>query len=96
MHERAKRMLDLADAVRLPPGGFGTLDELFEVLTWLSWASTASSCGTINAQGYFDHLLSPSSTMRKEGYVQPADRARITAAPSASSLLSAWALGEAQ
>ena len=96
MHERKARMLDLADAVAVLPGGFGTLDELFEVLTWAQLGIHGKPCGMINAEGYFDHLLAFLDHAEGEGYVQPADRARITVAPSASSLLSAWALGEAQ
>ena len=96
MHERKARMLDLADAVAVLLGGFGTLDELFEVLTWAQLGIHGKPCGMINAKGYFDHLLAFLDHAEGEGYVQQADRARITVAPSASSLLSAWALGEAQ
>jgi uncharacterized protein (TIGR00730 family) len=94
MHERKARMLDLADAVTVLPGGFGTLDELFEVLTWAQLGIHAKPCGMINAEGYFDHLLAFLDHAEGEGYVRPADRARITVAPSAPALLAAWALGE--
>ena len=96
MHERKARMIALADGVIALPGGLGTLEELFEVLTWAQLGIHGKPCGMINAQGYFDHLLAFLDHAEGEGYVQPADRARITVAPSASSLLSAWALGEAQ
>ena len=94
MHERKARMLGLADAVAVLPGGFGTLDELFEVITWAQLGIHAKPCGMINVEGYFDHLLAFLDHAEGEGYVQPVDRARIAVAPSASALLEAWALGE--
>ena len=58
MHERKARMLDLADAVVAMPGGLGTLEELFEALTWAQLRIHAKPIGMLNVNGYFDALLS--------------------------------------
>ena len=57
MHERKARMLDLADAAVAMPGGLGTLDELFEALTWAQLRFHAKPIGMLNLDGYFDALL---------------------------------------
>ena len=57
MHERKARMLDLADAAVAMPGGLGTLDELFEALTWAQLRFHAKPIGMLNMDGYFDALL---------------------------------------
>ena len=57
MHERKAVMSDLSDAVVALPGGLGTLDELFEMLTWSQLGLHQKPCGLLNVQGYFDQLL---------------------------------------
>ena len=57
MHERKTRMFDLSDAFVALPGGFGTLEEVLEVLTWAQLGFHKKSCGLINVDGYFDSLL---------------------------------------
>ena len=57
MHERKAAMADKSDAFIMMPGGFGTLDEFFEVLTWNQLAIHAKPCGILNVSGYFDPLL---------------------------------------
>jgi uncharacterized protein (TIGR00730 family) len=57
MHARKARMLELADAFVAMPGGFGTLDELFEVLTWAQLGIHAKPIGLLNLAGYFDPLV---------------------------------------
>jgi hypothetical protein len=54
MHERKALMSDLADAFVALPGGWGTLEEFFEVLTWAQLGLHRKPCGLLNAQGYFD------------------------------------------
>ncbi len=58
MHERKATMADLSDGVIALPGGLGTLEELFEVLTWTQLGLHAKPCGILNVRGYFDQLLS--------------------------------------
>lgn len=57
MHQRKALMAELSDAFIAMPGGFGTLEELFEVLTWAQLGFHQKPCGLLNVKGYFDHLL---------------------------------------
>lgn len=57
MLSRKAMMLGLADAVIALPGGFGTMDELFEALTWSQLDYHRKLCGLLNVAGYYDHLL---------------------------------------
>ena len=58
MHERKALMADLADGFIALPGGWGTLEEFFEVLTWGQLGLHRKPCGLLNVRGYFDSLLS--------------------------------------
>jgi uncharacterized protein (TIGR00730 family) len=58
MHERKALMADLSDAFIAVPGGWGTLEEFFEVLTWAQLGLHRKPCGLLNVLGYFDGLLS--------------------------------------
>ncbi len=57
MHERKAMMADLADAFIAMPGGFGTIDEIFEVLTWGQLEFHQKPCGLLNINGYYDKLI---------------------------------------
>ncbi len=57
MHERKAAMVDQSDAFVMLPGGFGTLDEFFEVLTWSQLGLHLKPCGILNVSGFFDPLL---------------------------------------
>jgi len=57
MHERKTVMSDLADCFIALPGGFGTIEEFFETLTWLQLGIHSKPCGLLNVNGYFDQLL---------------------------------------
>ncbi len=69
MHERKARMVALADAIIALPGGFGTLEELFEALTWAQIGLHSKAIGLLNSQGYFDPLLSLIEHARVEGFI---------------------------
>jgi uncharacterized protein (TIGR00730 family) len=56
MHQRKARMAELGDAFVALPGGYGTLEELFEALTWCQLGIHAKPCGLLNVEGYFDGL----------------------------------------
>ena len=58
MHERKAMMFDLADAFIALPGGFGTLEEVTELMTWAELGLHGKPCGLVNVSGYFDSLLS--------------------------------------
>lgn len=70
MHERKQKMAELGDAVIALPGGFGTLDELFEILTWGQLGLHDMPVGLLNIQGFFDPLLQMLQKMVSEGFVK--------------------------
>ncbi|HCN30250.1 MAG TPA: TIGR00730 family Rossman fold protein [Verrucomicrobiales bacterium] len=74
MHERKQMMVDLSDGFIALPGGFGTLDELFETLTWLQLSFHGKPVGLLNAEGFFDGLLAFLDHMRGHGFLKPAHR----------------------
>ncbi len=57
MHERKEKMSTLSDGFIAAPGGMGTLEEIFEVLTWAQLGLHGKPCGFLNVEGYYDHLL---------------------------------------
>jgi uncharacterized protein (TIGR00730 family) len=69
MHERKKKMYDLSDVFVAIPGGFGTLDELFEILTWAQLELHDKPCYILNVNGFYDHLLSHVKKANTEGFV---------------------------
>ena len=69
IHERKARMAEIADAFIVLPGGYGTLDELFEILTWAQIGFHNKPVGILNCQGYFDPLMTFLDHVRHEGFV---------------------------
>lgn len=74
MHERKALMADLSDAFIALPGGFGTFEELCEVLTWSQLGFHAKPCGLLNVEGYFDPLLALFNRAVEERFLRPAHR----------------------
>jgi uncharacterized protein (TIGR00730 family) len=91
MHERKALMADLADAFIALPGGWGTLDELFEILTWAQLGLHRKPCGLLNVQGYFDPLLAFVDHSIEEGFVRRDYRRLIAVADRADALLDSLA-----
>lgn len=91
MHERKALMADLADAFIALPGGWGTLEEFFEVLTWGQLGLHRKPCGLLNVHGYFDRLLSFLEHSFEEGFVRREYRSMIAVADSPGALLDALA-----
>jgi len=77
MHERKAMMADLAEGFVALPGGFGTLDELFEIITWAQLALHAKPVGILNIEGFYDGLLSFLDGVVANGFIQPRFRALI-------------------
>jgi uncharacterized protein (TIGR00730 family) len=71
MHERKQLMSDLADAYIALPGGLGTLEEFFEVLTWAQLGIHSKPAGILNIAGYYDHLRVLLDHMRDEHFIHP-------------------------
>ncbi len=74
MHERKSMMAMLSDGFIAMPGGFGTLEELVEMLTWGQLKFHDKPCGILNVQGYFDHLLKYLDHAVTEGFLRPENR----------------------
>jgi uncharacterized protein (TIGR00730 family) len=77
MHSRKQKMYEMADAVLILPGGFGTLDELFEVLTWGQLGLHQMPIVILNVGGYYDLLISMADWMCGQGFVRQDDRNRL-------------------
>src|SRR5262249_26479479 len=80
MHERKALMAERADAFVALPGGFGTLDELFEILTWAQLGLHSKPCGVLNVDGYFDGLSSYLDHAVAEELLRAEHRAMLIAA----------------
>jgi len=89
IHQRKARMYKLADAYIALPGGYGTLDELFETLTWAQIGVHAKPVGLLNVSGYFDPLLAMLDRAEKEGFVFPEHRQSLLCASDPGALLDA-------
>jgi uncharacterized protein (TIGR00730 family) len=74
MHERKALMADLSDAFMSLPGGFGTWEEFFEVLTWSQLGIQRKPCGVLNVAGYYDPLLDMADRALSEGFVREVHR----------------------
>jgi uncharacterized protein (TIGR00730 family) len=69
IHERKARMIELADAIIALPGGFGTLEELFEALTWAQIGLHRKPVGLLNVRNYYEPLLKLIEHARSEGFI---------------------------
>jgi uncharacterized protein (TIGR00730 family) len=89
MHERKALMADLSDAFVALPGGFGTLEEFCEVLTWSQLGLHAKPCGILNVSGYYTPLLAMFDHALEERFLKPENRALVLARESPAELLRA-------
>ena len=87
MHSRKAMMLGLADAVIAMPGGFGTMDELFEALTWSQLDYHRKLCGLLNVAGYYDHLIAWIDHSVDVGLVKAVNKQLIVVDDSVDELL---------
>jgi uncharacterized protein (TIGR00730 family) len=87
MHDRKAMMGDLADGFIALPGGWGTLEEFFEVLTWAQLGLHQKPCGLLNVRGFFDGLLSFMEHAIDERFVRPEHRSMVITSDSPDSLL---------
>ena len=69
IHQRKARMAELSDAFIALPGGFGTMEELFEMLTWAQIGLHRKPIGLLNVSGYFDPLLEMLNRAQREGFI---------------------------
>jgi len=77
MHQRKTRMFELADAFVALPSGFGTLDEMFEMLTWSQLGLHEYPCAFLDVRGYFTPLRGMMDHMVSEGFVRASQRSQV-------------------
>ena len=87
MHERKALMTELSDAFIAMPGGFGTLDEFFEILTWSQLGIHGKPSGLLNVAGYYDNLLVMLDHAVSEQLLRPEHRSLVLADTDAGRLL---------
>src|SRR4051794_20200473 len=87
MHERKALMADLADAFVAAPGGLGTLEELFEVLTWSQLGLHDKPCALLDVNGFYDALAAFLDHTVGEGFLRPASREMLIVDSEPAALL---------
>ena len=87
MHERKALMSNLADGFIALPGGFGTLEELFEVITWGQLGLQQKPIGLVNVEGFFDPVLKLVHHAIREGFVRPEQHQLLISSASPKELL---------
>jgi uncharacterized protein (TIGR00730 family) len=87
MHQRKQLMSDLCDGIIMLPGGFGTLEEFFEVLTWLQLGLHNKPIGVLNVNGFYDLLLKQMDVMVEQQFLKPANRKLVITSGDAIELV---------
>lgn len=87
MHERKAKMVSLSDGVIALPGGYGTFDELFEILTWAQLKIFDGPVGVLNVNGYYDLLILQLDKMVEEGFLHTDYRQLLLVSDDAAELL---------
>ncbi|HWV30200.1 MAG TPA: TIGR00730 family Rossman fold protein [Dyadobacter sp.] len=87
MHERKAKMVSMSDGVIALPGGYGTFDELFEILTWAQLRIFHGTVGLLNVNGFYDLLLLQLDKMVEEGFLRPDNRALLVVGEDPATLL---------
>jgi hypothetical protein len=94
MHERKAMMANRADAFIALPGGFGTMDEFMEIVTWAQLGIHSKPCVLVNVAGYYDPLLRFLEVAVEDGFIRPENRGLIQVAQTPAEVLqiieSAW------
>ncbi len=87
MHERKSKMAELADGFIALPGGLGTFEELFEILTWAQLGIHKKPCGVINVNGFYDSFIKLLDTATEEKFIRPVHREMLLIEDDPKSLL---------
>ncbi len=86
MHERKMKMFELGDSVITLPGGWGTMEEMFEMITWAQLGLHQKPIGVLNLEGYYDSLKALSNLMVQEGFLQECHRKLVLFRPGMEEL----------
>jgi len=92
MHDRKAMMAELADGFIALPGGWGTLEELFEILTWAQLGFHEKPCGLLNVEGYYDGLIGFLDNAIEQQFVREVCRPMLMTAIEPASLLDQFAV----
>ncbi|KAK4401228.1 UNVERIFIED_CONTAM: Cytokinin riboside 5'-monophosphate phosphoribohydrolase LOG8 [Sesamum calycinum] len=87
MHERKAEMAREAEAFIALPGGYGTMEEMLEMITWAQLGIHKKPVGLLNVDGYYDSLLTLFDKGVEEGFIKPSARHIVLSAPTANELL---------
>jgi uncharacterized protein (TIGR00730 family) len=87
MHERKQLMAELSDAFVALPGGFGTFEEFFEIVTWVQLGLIGARCILVNLDGYYDPLLALIDRAVADGFVTPSNRAIVESYPTVNGVV---------
>ncbi len=88
MHERKQKMADLSDGFIILPGGFGTMEEFFEVLTWLQLGLHSKPIGVLNVNGFYDPLFMQMEVMVQQRFLKQANKDLVFNEADATVLIS--------
>ncbi len=91
MHSRKAEMARRSDGFLALPGGLGTFEELFEMLTWTQLGLQHKPCALLNVAGFYDHLLQQVRHASEQGFIHPAFAGMLLAGDQPASLLQAMA-----
>ena len=91
MHERKLQMHELSSGIITLPGGFGTMEEMFEMLTWAQLGLHPKPMGLLNTNGFYDHLCQQVQVMTDEGFLRDTDAQRLLVASDVDKLLALMA-----
>ncbi len=94
MHERKQRFTDLSDGFVTIPGGVGTMDELWEAMSWAQLGYHSDPVGLLNAFGFYDDLIAFNEKMAQVGFVRPAHQNILIASDTLPDLLDKMAAYE--
>lgn len=87
LHEHKAIMAELGDGFIALPGGLGTLEEFFEIVTWAQLGLHHKPCGLLNVKGYYDQLLTFMDHVQEKAFISPATRSLILASETPDEIL---------
>lgn len=88
MHDRKTKMNELSNGVITLPGGFGTMEEFFEMLTWAQLGLHQKSIGILNVDGFYNHLLQMLQSMVDQGFLKEVNQKMLLVSDTIDDLLS--------